>query len=167
MTLLLLLALMVPVPDGFRESARLEPAVSHVARQPAAVACARTIVPWATQVAATGGGDPRLIGGYALVDERAVHLAPWTCQQLEGWLRGKNVPTIKQFAGSALALVHEAIHLRGVMDEAVTQCTALRELPAVLRRYFGVKRAVMLRKLMAAAWALHRSAPVEYRRLCP
>lgn len=163
--LLLVLALAGP-PEGFRESARLGPIASAVAGAPAAVYCARTTPAWAAQIAATGGGDPRLIGGYAMVAESAMHLSPWTCRQLEGWLRGKSVPTLAQFAGSTLLLVHEAIHLRGTTDESVTQCTALRDLPGVLTRRFGVKRAKTRRAIMAAAWRLHRSSPAEYRRLC-
>lgn len=166
MRLLLLVLAFTGPPDNFRESARLTPIASHVAGGPIAVHCARTYTAWATQVAATGGGNPRSIGGYALVEAGEIHLAQWTCRQLEGWLRGKNVPPLKQFATAAFGFVHEAIHMRGETDESVVDCAALRELPGVVTRRFGVKRAATRRAIMAAAWAAHRASPLEYRRLC-
>ncbi|MCR4340517.1 MAG: hypothetical protein NUW01_11620, partial [Gemmatimonadaceae bacterium] len=152
-------------PDGFRESVRLTPIAAEIAGKPVLVRCAQTFDAWAAQVAATGGGNPYQIGGYTLVADGETHLSPWTCQHIEGWLRGKNVPSLARFASSVLLLVHETVHLRGELDESVADCTALRELPGVLTRRFGIKRAVTRRAIMAAAWVRHR-AQAEYRVLC-
>jgi hypothetical protein len=92
--------------------------------------------------------------------------SPWVCQRLEGWLRGKNVPTRYLFAASTLTFLHELVHARGVRDESVADCTALREMPGVLGRYFGVKRATTLRALMALAWQEHRLKPASYQTVC-
>lgn len=86
--------------------------------------------------------------------------------ELEGWLRGKNAPPIRDLATSVFLLVHESMHLRGITDESAADCTALKLLPTVLRKNFGVKKAATMKTMMAAAWAAHRASSAEYKRLC-
>lgn len=99
--------------------------------------------------------------GYYVASE--VFLSPSTCRALEGWLRGKNVPTLKQLAIQSLTLVHELMHTRGIRGEGDAECAALRALPGVLRVHFHVRDAVTLRKVMQLARADNAAKPYEYR----
>ena len=164
MRLLLLLALMVPTPEGFRESVRLEPISSAVSGKPTFVLCARTDSAWQAKLSPW----PYLRAADAITfhDEDGSYFARLTCQRLEGWLRGKNAPTPAELGRAVLSLVHEANHVRGVIDESDADCAALRQMPAVLKRWFGIKRAKTLRAVMNAAWADHRAAPAVYRTSC-
>lgn len=134
-------------PDGFRESARLTPIVQALSVPDAKVYCALTVVGWRDSLKVT---HPTLewsaIQGYARTDEKAAYLAPWVCQPLEQWKRGKPVPLDK--LGDAMrTLSHESVHLRGVHDEKVADCTALRELRAVARTHFGIRKDKVWRQV--------------------
>lgn len=127
-------------PDGFRESARLTPIAQALSVPDAKVYCALTVVGWRDSLKVT---HPTLewsaVQGYTRISEHATYLAPWVCQPLERWKRGKTVP-LDKLGAALLTLTHESIHLRGVTDERVTECTALRELRAVARTHFGISR---------------------------
>ena len=151
-------------PDGFRESVRLSPIASGVAGRPVTVWCARTPVIWRDAVQAL---DPSLSGttrGLAGVpDADSMQLAPWVCRTLEGWLRGKGAPTPENLGREILTLVHESVHLRGIVDEGVTTCTALPLVPGIARASFKIRSAKVLRAVVQAAWADVRGA---YRGPC-
>lgn len=161
MTLLLLLALLVPTPEGFRESARLTPIAGAIAGKPSSVICARTDTAWTALLAPYD--FPPNVDAITLRDEPITYLSPPTCRRLEGWLRGKNAPTLRDLGVVALSFTHEAMHLRGILGEREAECGALQRLPAVLKTHFKVRRADSLRIAMAAARANHLKKPLAYR----
>lgn len=134
-------------PDGFRESARLTPIAQALSVPDAKVYCALTVVGWREAVkVALPTLDWSAIQGYTSRTERVTFLAPWVCQPLERWKRGKTVPLDK--LGDAMhTLSHESVHLRGVHDEKVADCTALRELRAVARTHFGIRKEKVWRQV--------------------
>jgi hypothetical protein len=153
-------------PEGFRETTRLQPIVSALAPG-TTVYCSSGEAQW--QVVAeqrfpdakwskvgaytdTGGGLPP-----------EMFLNPWACRTLEGWLRGKNTPTLRYMAVYSLTLVHELMHARGVHDERTADCRALTLLPSVLRTHFRVRQPATVRAIMAHAVADNRAKPPAYR----
>ncbi len=157
-------AAQVDAPEGFRSSVRLAPIASDVARKPMAVYCARDDGSWETLMESVDA--PIDSTGYAPYDEDAVYLAPEECRRLEGWLRGKNVPTLTGFGFSTLTLTHEATHARGVDDEGATDCAALAVMPRVLRVHFKVRKPATLKAVMAAAWRKHKLSGPAYQGNC-
>lgn len=134
-------------PDGFRESARLTPVLRALSVPDATVYCALTVVGWRDSLKVT---HPTLewsaIQGYAIASEPATYLAPWVCQPLEQWKRGRAVP-LDKLGAALLTLTHESVHLRGVHDEKIAECTALRELRGVARTHFGIRQEKVWRQV--------------------
>ena len=147
-------------PDGFRESARLTPIARALSIPEARVYCALTAASW--RDANPGNASWDTTDGKTVYAENAMYLAPWTCQPLELWKRGKVAPPAD--VGRALLTVgHEAVHLRRVYDERTAECTALSELRSVARTHFGIKAAKTWRQVWAGALASHAQALPEQR----
>jgi hypothetical protein len=69
------------------------------------------------------------------------------------------------FAPSLLILVHESVHLRGLVDEGKTDCTASRELSKVAVRFFNRRTLVVARLTKdVARWRDANAA--RYRTVC-
>lgn len=152
-------------PDGFRDSVRLSPIAAEIAGKPAAVYCARSFTAWDGLIRPLGG-DPAKVPGYVPPSDDVAYLNTTTCQRLEGWLRGKNIPKLEQFGWSVLTLVHESMHMRGLDDEGETDCAALAEMPRVLRVHFKVRKPLTLRYVLAAAWRKHKLSGPAYQGTC-
>lgn len=148
-------------PEGFRESVRLTPRAQAISGNPEAVIyCARTYAAWETKVLEFHGTStpPHLVRGMTVITQGVVYLTRPVCLALENWIRGK--PASAWDVGvSALVLAHEAMHLRGVINELEAECPALRALPATLRRHFGVKKQKTLRAMLAAARTVNARSP--------
>lgn len=164
MVMLLLVAALLGTPDGFRESVRLAPAVSHVAGKPAFVRCATTDGAWSAML--MRWSLPRDVDALTFPNENGTYFSRPTCRALEGWMRGKNAPSPAELGPVALSLAHEAQHVRGIIDEGEAECRAVRHLPTLLRQWFGIRRAVTLKRVMTAAMSNHRAKPAEYRAVC-
>lgn len=170
---LLLLAVMVlafasqaqAAPEGFRDSTRLSSIATEIVGKPVVVSCARTKDAWVgfSNLQGIPGGAAR---GFADQPDGVAYLTVNVCRALEGWLRGKNAPTILTLGSEALTLVHETMHLRGISNEHAADCAALAELPRVLRIHFRVKSARLLSLAMRSAKAEHDSAPAAYTGAC-
>ena len=146
-----LAALLAPVASadplpGFRESVRLSPRASAIVGQPVRVYCTADRYLWA-DFAINGGGYAGT-RGRAFFDRGETYLAPWVCQPLERWVRGKTVP-LRDFAEGLHALIHESLHLRGIDAEDAAECGAEREAGRWARTLFGVKRTATLRQVVA------------------
>lgn len=147
-------------PDGFRESSRLTVRARALSGNEATVVyCARTYSDWRAKVEEWFGPE---VGsgarGLTVYSENAAYIEPASCVSLESWLRGKKV-SIWSVGQGSLTLAHEANHLRGIVDERTAECSALRDLPATLRRHFGVKATKTLREMIAGAKSLNRRSP--------
>jgi len=134
-----------PLP-GFRESVRLSPRASAIVGKPVRVFCTADSGLWADF--AIGGGGYAGTRGRAYFDRGEMYLAPWECQPLERWVRGKPVP-LRDFTDGLHTLIHESIHLRGIDDEDAAECGSVREAAKWARALFGVKRAATLRQVVA------------------
>ena len=142
-------------PPNFRESVRLTPIAEALSVPGAKVYCALTPASWRDTVEPLYPGLRwATLNGYAMVNEPAVYLSPWTCQPLERWKRGKTVP-LADVGRALLTLGHESVHLRGVLDERTTECTALKELRSVARTHFGIKSAKVWRQVRDGALDSH------------
>lgn len=151
-----LAAVALLVPGSFREATALEPAASYVAGKPVKVWCGVTRIGDVYE-----GGYTDSVGGNNIFLSPTLYCAP-----LEKLLSHRFV--MSRDAGPAvLALVHEGIHARGVADESVTDCAALKATAQVGILFFGLRgRRRYLRDMMAEAWAQHRARPAAYTRLC-
>lgn len=151
-------------PDGFRESVRLSPIAQALSVPEAKVYCALTPASWRD----AHPGNERWAAiwstrnGEVDMDARVAYLAPWTCQPLERWKRGKIVK-LADVGKAMLTLGHESVHLRGILDENTAECTALRELRSVARNHFGIKAKKTWRQVWAGALASHERALPEQR----
>lgn len=165
--------LVVPVAqaDVSRVSSRLEPAASYVAGKPVTVLCGTDATGWRALQdeylrRADGTIDQAL--GFAAVPGNVIYLSPQTCLSLEGHDRGVEAPFVR-FSIALRVLVHEAIHSRGELDEAVTDCLAFRQMAAIGIRFFGYRaRSKALHDMMAEAARARRlvGADQRYLRVC-
>lgn len=167
----------------------LNDVASAVAGHPVIASCAATSVEW-SQFEATGG-YPAEVDGFTFVGrDNVIFLAPRICQTLTALLGPAHDDVGPYWAALAIkVLIHESIHQRGVLDEGVTDCTALPLVPTYAASSFGYpatisqvtfskvkgglyKRTVktipnpVLAKL--AYWALqwHRAQPANYQGGC-
>lgn len=155
------------VPDGFRASARLSPIAAEISGKPAEVYCASGASPWATWLTLMRSVNaPPASTGYVPPTDDVAYLSPDTCQELEGWIRGKNIPKLEQLGWSVLTLVHESMHVRGLDNEGETDCAALAAMPRVLRVHFKVRKPAVLKTVMVAAWKKHRLSGPAYQGNC-
>lgn len=151
-------------PDGFRESVRLSPIAQALSVPEARVYCALTAASWRD----AHPGNERWASiwsttdGTTGVEEHIAYLAPWTCQPLELWKRGKAV-RLADVGKAMLTLGHESVHLRGILDERTAECTALKELRSVARTHFGIKTAKTWKQVLTGALASHERALPEQR----
>ena len=134
---------------GFRESVRLSPRASMIVGKPVRVYCTSDRELWAdTAIREIRGGGQAGARGFASVARGEAYLAPWVCQSLERWVRGKPVP-LADFAEGLHTLIHESLHLRGIDDETAAECGSVREAAKWARTLFGVKRPATLRQVVA------------------
>ena len=134
-----------PLP-GFRESVRLSPRASMIVGKPVRVYCTGDRELWADTTIEKGWDAGT--EGFASFDRGEAYLAPWVCQPLERWVRGKTMP-LSDLAVAIHVLIHESIHLRGIHDETAAECGSVREAAKWARALFGVKRAATLRQVVA------------------
>lgn len=151
---------------GFHRVRALEPAATYVARKPVRAWCTKTYLGWDAYMHRVMGDSP-VPNGLATAGADDLYVAPLECDNLLFATRTASVAAIlPALAGPIETLTHEAIHLRGEADEAVTDCAAMRTMGAVAVRYFHVTRGAELKKLMTAAWAYHRSGRAVYTTIC-
>lgn len=150
-------------PD-FSAAPRLATPASFVAGKTVRVECAANDDAWARFLESVGYPGA-VANGWAVAGTSVAKLSPIICSSLRAKMNGKVVAN-NLFAPSLLGLVHESIHLRGVLDEGETDCAAIHEMPRIAVRYFGVKAGKQLRAVMAAAWAYRKRQPPPYRTKC-
>lgn len=149
----LVVAAVIAAPPGFFPAPKLQPAASSVAGKPVKVWCAKNGAIWHAVASPDATGYVPIVGGHEM------WLSNLACANLHAWLNGKNPPNSEAVAGSMLTLGHEAEHLRGERDEAMTDCAALRAMPAMVRKFFPLKGRISMHDLMALAWDYHDRYP--------
>lgn len=157
-------AVALTLPGTFHEAKRLEPAASYVAGKPVKVYCARTDLDLREYTQQLYGGKWFNDTGLALIPDGIALLGQSVCDPLLSELRiGKYNA---DFAEAIDALVHEAVHLRGVTDEGQTECTAVHNVPRVAVKFFRIKPGKQLRALMSDVWGAYSGKPLAYQSVC-
>lgn len=155
-------AVLLLPPPNFYEAKALEPAASFVAGKPAVIYCSNTFGDWVRY--SLDNGTPGAVGLTPLGGSQSELESP-VCDVLLKHLSRRAV-TVYDLAASVRILVHEAIHQRGVTDEAQTECVAMHEMPRVAVKFFRIKAGRQLRALMAQAWVSHRKTPPQFQTVC-
>jgi len=160
----------IPAPAGLHESSKLKAISTSVAKKTVQVMCANEDDAWRAQAEAGVLGptaDPSAgMGGLAKPGASTLYLAWSTCDFLLERLRDGH-PDLIEVAASILTLVHESVHLRGVREESVTDCTALMLMPSVAVKFFHFKAgSITLSNLMFYARLAHGAKPASYKTLC-
>ena len=171
-TLLLLTAVVAAAataaaPVGFRESAPLTTRAKLVSgTQAAVVYCARSDAAWAQFIEATFHDEvPDQVAAVTLIRDRAAFMTHEVCRPLELWVRGRRVDRYV-FAVAAYIFTHEAMHQRGIADEGIADCRAVRLFPRVLCNRFGVRNATARRELVSYVRRQRPYLPAEYQSAC-
>ena len=142
-SVLALAAAAAPARAGDQPHPTLDAAASEVAGRPVLVRCENSETEWTATIAAIPGSPPRAGGYVHSVDSSVVYLAPSECLPLHHALNASyKRPGIYSLTSALLTLAHEAVHLRGITDEGVVECTALPLVPELAVKYFGVPRTV-------------------------
>lgn len=159
---------------------------SAVAGKPATVTCTFNADVWDEQVQAATFNQRRgsTVAGYAFTGGDVAHLGPQACYALyDGLIYGPVWAGVGPLAFGLLTLLHEAVHLRGVLNEGETDCIALGlvraytdevgvratvAVPVNDRGRYTIKRKVnpLISLVVKAAQAHHNNRPVEYRGNC-
>lgn len=158
-------------PAGVHQEQRLEPPASWIAEKPVTVYCGDDVAAWPQVVARLAPNLRPTVGAFAsAVGGDEEYLAPQFCNALLAWPHA----WLNSYAlgGPLLTLIHEAVHLRGIRDESLTDCTALAAIASVAVRWFVTRNIFenmvpwLLREVEVGAWGSHYAAPPEYRTLC-
>lgn len=113
----------------------LDAIASEVAGRPVSVWCETDWDDWHTM---TGGRFP---GAFVRsLTDTVAYMGPLRCTDLTAAVSGS--ASVTQLGGGLQALLHEAVHLRGVLDEGETDCTALGLVREYAIRYFGFPETV-------------------------
>jgi hypothetical protein len=151
-------------PPGFTRAPKLEPAASLVAKKKVTVWCPRTDAAWAAGM--RKAGLPVSSHGTANLERKELWLEKVVCDNLAIALRfGVEPAGYGSFAPSLLVLVHESVHLRGLLHEGRTDCTASRELPNVAVKYFN-RRAIVVPSLKRELKRWRDANDAVYRTVC-
>lgn len=165
---------------------KLNAIASSVAGKPANVVCTTDHEVWDTRVQEVSRGTRRGTSaeGYAFAGTSTLYLGPHSCITLALVLEGGvTYAGLSPTAFALLTLLHEAVHLRGVVDEGETDCMALGlfrsylddiGVAATVRKAVNVRGRYVLRTVVnpnikllgiyAQAW--HNKRPLEYRGNC-
>lgn len=150
------------LPEGFRLSARLTPRAQVISGGVGQVACPTNWTAWLALQRERGVEEGSFVDGITTRSEMTAYLSPDVCVTLEGWLRGKAPRDMRALAEFMETFVHEAIHLRGFINERDTECAALSEFRLRARTLFGVKNKARLRALHGYAIAANKRLPESY-----
>lgn len=126
---------------SWAQAADLNLVASEVARKQVSVHCERSDPQWREMVRQVApNADSTLVNAYTLPGIPTAFLSPRACRAL-------SQPTVEdagysEFSLALLALAHEAVHQRGVLDEAQTECLAMPLVKSLAIKHFGVKPKV-------------------------
>jgi hypothetical protein len=141
------LALLAPVSafSANEPHPTLDAVASEIAGSPATVWCEADRAGWRALTAATGlaGGARAFVRWTPAGPEPVAYLGPDACLTLRERLLRPDRPISAETIGPALlTFLHEAVHLSGVRDEAVADCTALALVKRYAVRSFGYAETV-------------------------
>lgn len=120
--------------------AQLDNVATTVAGHPVNVWCESSWADW-IHTGDTFGEDWSYLYGFTFQSTPVVYVNPAVCGTLHAMLAGSDVGTFHASV-AILALAHESVHQRGVVNEGDTDCTALPLVPGLAADFFGVPRTV-------------------------
>lgn len=133
------------VPDP-----RLDAVAAEIAGHPVNVWCETDSAEWSRMVSAVFGPtvDPIYVRGYTLYSSTTVNVAPIVCATLLWEIGGRQgtPPPYLPRGVALLTLVHESVHQRGVTDEGIADCIAIKLLPRFVGTLYGIPAKVAQRK---------------------
>jgi hypothetical protein len=133
-----LLALVAGRAYAAVQNPALNATASAVAGHPVIVSCATSSSEWAA-FEATAGYAAEVDGFTFAARDNVIYLGPRVCQTLLALVTPNSHGDVGPY-WAALAIktiIHESVHQRGVLDEAVTDCTALSLLTQYAVSSFG------------------------------
>ncbi len=150
--LLTVLSLLV-VPAGNaadNPTSKLDQIASEVAGKPVTVFCETNDVEWDTRIMEVSKGRLRgyQVDGYAFPNATQAFIAPRACRPLLSALRVRvNFATSYSFSVGLITLIHEATHLRGLLNESEADCEAVQRAPAYIDD-FGIPAKINVRRVV-------------------
>jgi hypothetical protein len=140
----------------------LNAAASTYVGHPVTIECASSPDDFIAMQAAEGT-DPEGVAFAEPWNDRAF-MQGYDCTELVKWSRGTGDPSDEgQFVQ---IFTHEATHLTGLMDEGVTECTAVRNVWRMLRILNPHASSKRMKAAYQTARELHSSQTGEYRTVC-
>lgn len=161
----------VPIMGGPSTRSRMDPLYSKIARQisekPAARVFCWSAADWNSihvRKREERGEGLEWVLGYVMRGGTDINLAPEVCNRLDLIAYKRKRPTgsaRRDFAEAVDTLAHEAVHVAGFTDEAVTECYSLQLIDFVSGK-LGTNNAYA-RSMSLQAWnVLYRVIPEEY-----
>lgn len=186
LTCLIVLSLVNHANAAATPEQRINAIVTQAAGKLASATCFFDAEAWDAQVQGATFNQRRgsTVGGYAYPGTTVAYLGPQACYALYDVFTGGVVKAgLNPTAYGLLTVLHEAVHLRGVINEGETDCTALGlfksylddlGVPATVSKAVNVKGRYVLRRvanphiklLGIYAQAVHDRRPLEYRGNC-
>jgi hypothetical protein len=159
---------------------------SKMAGKTVSIHCEINSETWHQMVQDTSGGtrNGTDIDGYAFPNGTRAFVSPRVCEAL--WIdiqEGYLVAGLYPLTNALFAVLHEAVHLTGVMDENITDCTALKAFKSFLPMVgvpLTVTKVVIdhgtyrykkvpnphAQKMVSLAQRIHDTRPAEYSAPC-
>jgi hypothetical protein len=104
-------------------------------------------------------------GGFTMIGSGIVNLAPFVCELLDSLVYGQFRPSdqdgLIEMAFAVGALSHEAFHVRGIIEEAPTECFGMQRIVDLADR-LGVGTRYG-KQLARAAWETYDELPPGYQ----
>jgi hypothetical protein len=165
----LALALVASARAGNTPDPRLDAVATEIAAHPVNVWCETDSAEWARTVSLVFGPDidPIYVRGYTFVTNATVNLAPIVCLTLLWELSGRQgtPPPYLPRGVALLTLIHEAVHQRGVRDEGIADCIAIKLVPRYATTLFGIPATVAKWKYVSRSKRVRVNGRLERRRV--
>jgi hypothetical protein len=108
---------------------RIDVAATGIASKPIRAHCEGDEAVWANMAGeAFPGVNPFQIAGYTFLQTPVIYIAPRVCRPLHDALQhGVEEAGVSPLGLALSTLAHESVHQRGIVNEAVTECLARKE----------------------------------------
>jgi hypothetical protein len=154
---------------------KLDAIASDVAIKPVNVHCENSLVTWVEMIRRDAPkADPTWVQGYTFLSRPIIYIGPTLCETFYqtvkyGWKAAGPLPLAK----AVMILAHEAVHQRGIRDEALTQCLARKTTRNIFIRHFGIPAKIKvagklvvnpdLTRVQNFVTVWHNTMPPSYR----
>jgi len=137
--------------------------MAPVSGKPVTYYCADTDDAW-TQYVQSLGSRVYELGYVPAIGGSEVYLSSYVCDPLKAKLAGTSL-SVMNMLPSMFVLTHETEHTKGVRDERLADCAAIRDIPKTARA-FGFTTTKKIKQIVALARAYHAASPRPYNGAC-